>query len=348
MSVHEDNTHEETKQNSPQLQKIHSEALERFQRIQTSEKDNRDKAIEDMRFANADDGQWTEEATRKRRNRPRYTINKVAGAIRQIVGDQRQNRTDIKVVPLNNDADDNIAKLLSGLIRNIEASSRATNAYDSGFEESITGGYGGWRVVTGFSDDFEFEQEIKIKRIKSAASSLWFAPAQEVDKRDAAYAFFTTDISRTEFKRKYPSATLEDFAQDKISNNLCDGNAWFSENVVRVAEYWVKEPVKKEIGLMSDGRVLDLEDEKDVIDELAAQGITISEERTVESHNIVMYLMNGTQIIKGPMKWAGRFIPLIPVFGIVTNIEQDELVRGMKTPQVYTTMQRAQLLKPQH
>jgi len=317
----------QTKKKANKLQKIHSEALERFRQTQSSERQNRDVAIEDMRFANADDGQWTEDTIQKRRDRPRYTVNKIAGAIRQIVGDQRQNRTDIKVIPLNKDAKDNIAKLLSGLIRNIEAASKAVNSYDMAFEEAITGGYGGWRVVTGFSDDFEFEQEIKIKPIKSAASSLWFGPAQNFDKSDSEFAFYIADMSADEFKRKHPESSLENFSQEKFSNDLC--SSWFRENVVRVAEYWVKEPVTKEIGLMSNGTVLDLKEEKAVIDELAQRGITVLKKRTVKSHNVVMYLMNGVEIIRGPLEWAGRFIPLVPTFGIVTNIEQEELVRGI-------------------
>jgi hypothetical protein len=315
------------KSKEQRLQEVHKEALKRFEEIQSAEDEQRKLAVEDMRFANSESGQWDDDAISKRQDRPRYTINKIAGAIDQLVGDQRQGRTDIKVRPVSGGASEDKANILNGLIRNIEAQSKAANAYDCAFDEQVTGGYGGWRVVTQFNDDDSFDQDIKIKPIQSAATSLWFdRAAKEYDKRDAQYAFLTTEMPKEAFKAKWPKASLSDFDKRQFNNSNC---SWFSGDNITVAEYWVKEPMMRRIGLLSDGRVIDLDEEKAVLDDLALQGVTVLKSRSVQSHKVVSYIMNGSEILKGPMEWAGRYIPLIPVYGKVSSIEGKELVRGL-------------------
>jgi hypothetical protein len=310
------------------LAEIHRIAVERFESIMTRERDQRALAVEDAKFAHTPDGQWDENAISKRKDRPRYTINRVAGAIDQLVGDRRQNRTDIKVRPVSGGADKQLADIYNGLIRNIEGLSKAENAYDMAFDELVTGGYGGWRVLTEFSDDDSFEQDIRIHTIDSASTSLFFDPAaSEYDKRDAGHAFLTTLMPAEEFKAKFPDQQEVSFDQEQFNSSLC--SSWFVQDMVRVAEYWVKVPVMRNIGLLSDGRVIDLDDEAIVLDELAAQGVTVQSERKVKSHKVVMYKMSGAGIIDGPNEWAGKFIPLIPAFGKVARIEGKEYVRGL-------------------
>jgi hypothetical protein len=311
------------------LATIHREALQHFDEVWNQERDQRTLAIEDMRFAHAEDGQWDEEAITKRKDRPRYTLNRVAGAIDQVCGGQRQNRTQIKVRPVTDGSDD-VAKVEMGLIRNIEARSDGESIYDAAFDETVTGGYGGWRVLTQFTDDDSFEQDIVLAPIKSAASSLYFDPsAQKYDKRDALWAFYLKDMTLDAFKKKFPNATVVDFSDKIYSSGNC--TEWFRDNLVRVAEYWVVDLVPAEIALMSDGRVLNITEEQAVIDELAAlePPVTVVKSRKTQVRRIHSYIMNGAEILKGPMKWAGKYIPLIPVYGRTFNIEGKEFVRGI-------------------
>jgi len=304
---------------------IHAEAIKNFESVE--DREERKKAISDMRFAHVDGAQWDDDASEKRANRPRFSVNKVAPAIAQVVGDQRQNRTSIKVRPVSNGADEKIAKVFNGLIRNIESLSKATNSYDAAFDEEVTGGFGGWRVLTEFNDDDIFEQDIKISPINSAASSLYFGPSAEYDKRDAPWAFVITDMSISEFKEKWPNAQASDFSQSNLSNSTC--RDWFSNESVRVAEYWKKILVTKEIALLSDHRVIDLTEDGSVLDELKAEGITVLKKRKVKSHKVVVYKMNGNEILEDAKPWAGKYIPLIPCFGKIHHIEGKTYVKGM-------------------
>ncbi len=306
-------------------QQIHVEAIKRFEQVE--DKEQRKKAIEDMRFAHVDGGQWDDGARSKRKNRPRFTVNRVEPAIDQVVGNQRQNRTSIKVRPVSSGADEKTAKVFNGLIRNIESLSKATNAYDAAFDESVTCGYGGWRVLTEYSDDDVFDQDVKIKPINSAASSLYFGPSNEYDKKDAAWAFVITSIPTQEFEHKWPNAQATSFEQTQLDE--AQGNDWFADDSVRIAEYWKKIPVKKQIALLSDGRVIDSDEEKEVLDELADLGVTVLKTREVKSFKVVMYLMNGNELLEEKKEWAGKYIPLVPVFGKTHNIENKNYIKGM-------------------
>ncbi len=314
---------------TPELQEIHKEALERFSNVSTAEKDQRTKAIEDAQFAHSEDGQWEEESIEKRKDRPRYTLNRVAGALDQVNGDQRQNRTQIKVRPKSGGTKD-IAKIKMGLSRGIENQSDATSIYDAAFDETITSGYGGWRVLTKFTEDDSFDQEIVLAPVKSAASSLYFDnSAEKYDKRDALWAFYIKDIPTDVFKLEFPDATVTDFSNPVYYTGNCTN--WFRQDKIRIAEYWKVTLVDAEIGLMSDGRVINLTEEKAVIDELAAQAppITVLKKRMTKVRKVESFIMNGAEILKGPMEWAGKYIPLVPVYGRTYNIQGVEYIRGM-------------------
>jgi hypothetical protein len=307
---------------------IHKEGVERFEVIMTDQRDQRALSVEDAKFAHTPEGQWDQDAWEKRAGRPRYTINRVAGAIDQLVGDRRQTETGIKVRPVGNGADIELAKIYNGLIRNIEGLSKAENAYDLAYDELVTGGYGGWRVLTEYTEDDPFVQDIRIHTIHSASTSLFFDPAaKEYDKRDAKFAFLTTMMPLADFEAAYPGQPDISFDQETFSRGLT--NSWFANDMVRLAEYWVKVPVTKNIGLMSDGRILDLDDEKGVLDELLNEGVSVQKEMKVKSHKVCMYKMNGSKILGEPSEWAGKYIPLIPAFGKVARIEGKEYVRGL-------------------
>lgn len=308
------------------LEKIHAKAIKRFEDIYTRERDERREAIEDIRFTHVLGGQWSEEMNEKRKDQPRFTVNRVLAAVMQVTGDQRENRTSIKVIPTAEGTKE-IAEVFTGLVRSIEARSDAESIYDGAFDESVCGGYGGWRVITEYVDD-GFDQEIKLLPIRSAASSLWFDPASvQYDKSDAKYAFYTTYIPEEEFKDRFPKASVQDFDGQKLDTSA--DLQWYDGENIQIAEYWEKEPITKQIALLSDGRIIDSKEEKDVLDELIEMGITVKRTRSVESHKVVRYLMSGAEILEGPENHAGKHIPLVPVYGRTIEIEGKKYVSGL-------------------
>ena len=312
----------------PSNEEIQAEALKRFDDAQNRDERQRSLAIQDMLFVHAEDGQWDTDALSRRGDRPRYTVDRISGAIDQIEGDQRQDDVGIKVSP-RDDASKKMAGIFTGLIRNIEQASQSQSAYDQAFDEGVTGGYGGWRILTNFDADDSFDQEISIEAISSAASSLYFDPnAVRYDRSDAQFAFVITRMSESAFKEAYPDAQPVNFEEPVAELGLRRGD-WFRNKEVRVAEYWFKEPIKRKIGLLSDGRVIDMEEEQAVLDELADGGVTVVKERTVDSHRVRSVIMSGSELLTEVQDWAGKFIPLVPYFGKMNVVDGERFIRGV-------------------
>lgn len=318
---------------------IVKEALEKFEHCQNLDREQRELAVEDLKFIHAEDGQWSEDAATKRADRPRFTIDRISGAIDQVIGDQRQTRRGPSVLPQKNGTERG-AEIRKGMIRSIEALSNADTIYDNAFMEQLISGYGGWRIFTVFDIDGEeidndseldasvFDQIIRMGMVKTAASSLFFDPdAEDYTKSDGDYAFLVWHMDKDAFKIKYPDATEADFSAEIY--NTTTRRSWFGEDSVMLAEHWVKEQYKKKLGLLSDGRIIDLEEEKDVLDELMFSGIEVVDERKVNTHKIYRYIMNGAEILKDKELWPGKYIPLIPVYGKTAVVQDEHFVRGM-------------------
>lgn len=309
-----------------ELKNIHKESIDAFALVEDNEREDRELAIEDMLFVDSPNGQWDEHAQTVRKGRPMYTIDLVSEVLRQIIGDQRQSRTRIKVDPNGGGADKDTAGIFDGLIRKIEKDG-GRDAYDNAFKEQLKGGYGGWRILTKYNDD-SFDQDIYLEPIYSAVTSLYYdADANRYDKSDAKKAWLVTEMSEDEFKEAYPDANITNFNDPSYKKGSY--KCWFNgTDKIRIAEYWRAVPCIRHIGLLSDGRTIDLGEEENIIDELEAKGITVVKERKTQSYKIEMYKMNGAEILEGPHAWAGKYIPLIPVYGEVSHVNGKTFVHG--------------------
>jgi hypothetical protein len=307
------------------LETVHKESLDAFALSEETEKDQREKGVEDMLFVDSEEGQWDDNAKVARKGRPMYTIDLTSEALNQMIGEQRQSRTRIKISPNGGGADKDTANIYDGIIRKIE--NQAESAYDNSFKEKLKGGYGGWRYLTQFTEENPFNQEIVPSPINSAVTSLYFdVDAQEYDKSDSKRAWLITDMSHSAFKVEFPKANLTDFNSPELRRGNCAN--WFSKDSIRVAESWEKKEIIKNIALMSDGRVIDIDEAAELMDELKKEGITIIKQRPVKSHKVVMYKMNGAEILSGPHAWDGKYIPLVPDYGEISHVGNRTFVRG--------------------
>jgi hypothetical protein len=98
--------------------------------------------------------------------RPCLVVDKVNQYKNQIVNNMRQNRAGIKVRPVDDYADIEVAEVLQGIVRHIEDRSKADIAYDWAGECAVVGGVGYFRILTEYVGD-SFEQDIRIERIKN-------------------------------------------------------------------------------------------------------------------------------------------------------------------------------------
>lgn len=287
------------------------EMRERYERAVEAERENRLKAIEDYRFVAIPGNQWDESQRKARKGRPCYEIPILRSNWRQVVNDQKKARPGIKVRPVE-DGDKEGAELRRGLIRNIESRSNAERVYDKAFELLTASGFGCWRVSTAYSTDDAWDQDLVIEPITDPLTSVWFDPdAKQDDCRDAEYCFVEETLSHEAFERRYPKAKAVDFESIISSRKYGD---WFGEKSVRIVEYIRREPVKKTLLLLSDGRTVDAEQAIQMAEQLAMEGITVVRERTVNTHKVVSSICTGTEEIEGPNDMIFDRIPVIPTY----------------------------------
>lgn len=328
------------------------EAITRFGHITSREEESRILGIEDLIFVDQEGGTYNDTHgfmsgdvrkggdSRDQPPAPKYQIDRISPVIEEATADQREAQINIQVSAAGQMESD-VSDTMSGLIRNIERVSDAQDAYDGSYDECQRSGYGGWQVVTEYADD-SFEQNIFIEPILNATQSLFFGPAKKADKSDALYAFVIWDMDQEEFKATYPDAIPIDFKSPTIGSG--SNRSWFNsrDNLIRVAAYWRKRPVKKEIFQLSNGKIIDDEDLKAALKDpvlgddgqiipavtiaLGADGEQIR--RKVDTYQVERFILNGVEVLKGPQKWAGKFIPLIPEYGIRSVVNGREIIRG--------------------
>ncbi len=279
------------------------------------EAENRNAAEADTRFAKLGE-QWPEQAKREREmeGRPCLTLNKMPTFIRQVVNDSRINSPQIKVKPVDDDADPDTAEVLSGLIRNIEYTSQADVAYDTALDAAVTGGMGFWRVATEYCDEQSFAQDIFIHRITNPLSVVFDSHSESLDGSDWRHASLIDHLTGDELKRRYKA---------KKDVGSFDGEVGQDddEDLTRIAEFWHIDEVPEKLLMLSDGSVLTEEEYlkphpdigvplKDILADL---GITVARDRK-SSKRVVKQYICGSEIIE-TNDWAGKWIPIVPVFG---------------------------------
>jgi len=306
------------------VDKIVTEAVELYKTADESDRHNKETALNDIRFAVLGE-QWDERdiSARKEDGRPYLTFNKLSPHIRQIVNDARQNKPSIRVRPVDDDADPETAEVLSGLIRNIEQSSNADIAYDTAINQSVSGGFGYIRVNIDFAHDDTFDKDISIDRIINQFSVFPDHNSTSADGSDWNYCFVTDRIPKDQFTAKYPKAKKTDWTTDYKD---CSFDA-VNEDGVWIAEYWVRNEVERVIYQLSDGSIVGQEDYEIAPEIYEMVGITKTNERTVKSYKVTQYILSGVETLE-KNEWAGRYIPIVPVYGEEIVIEGKRYFRS--------------------
>ena len=299
-----------------------------------AEKENRQLWLDDFKFARLGK-QWPDEVQKQRKNegRPCLTINRLPSFIRQVTNDARQNKPAIKCHAVDDDASEEVAEILNGLIRNIEYTSDADVAYDTALDHAVTGGFGYFRIATDYACDDGFEQDIKIERVTNPLNVYGDPYSTAADSSDWNVAFITELMKEADFKKKYPNAKAQGFSAD---GKDADAN-WFSDDKIRIAEYWTREEVKKMLLKLSNGEVMYEDAYRKMKDILDVMQVTVEGDRLTKSHKVTQRIITGTEVLE-TNKWAGKYIPIVPVFGDEVNVEGKRhfisLIRSAKDSQM--------------
>lgn len=311
-----------------------AEALDGFKASEDAESINRQQWIDDMRFARLGE-QWPDGVKRQRETdgRPCLTINRMPSMLRQVMNDARQNKPAIKVHPVDSGAKRETAEILNGLIRNIEYTSNADVAYDTALDHAVTSGFGYFRITTDYACDDQFDQDIFIERILNPLTVYGDENSTCADSSDWNKAFVTELYTKDAFDKRWKGATPSNWETDYRDLPM----GWLDGDMVRVAEWWKREEVPATLLKLSDGMVLYEPQYLKIKDLLDAQGIGVVETRPTKTYKVTQRIMSGAEILE-TNDWAGKYIPIVPVYGDEVAVEGERhfisLTRWAKDPQV--------------
>jgi hypothetical protein len=257
--------------------------------------------------------------------RPTLTINKLPQHVRQVTNDMRQNRPGAKVIPVDDDADVQVAEIFNGMIRHIEYISDADVAYDTACENQVAYGEGYITLMTEYCEPNSFDQDIKIGRIRNSFSVYMDPLIQDPTGADAKYCFITEDLTKAEYERQYPDAapisTLQSLGvgDQSISN-------WLNEDTVRIASYYYIDYEKAKLNMYPGGQTAFEGTPEDKQMKL----VYGKPKRTRESVNpkVKYCKINGYEILE-QNDWAGKWIPVIRVVGNEFEVDGRLYVSGL-------------------
>jgi hypothetical protein len=306
-------------------QEIITECQERFGLAQEAETDNREQAVNDLKFGNGD--QW-EPYLRDERfsdQRPCLTINITDAMVRRVINACRQNRPRIKVHPVGDGADIQTAKLEDGLIRHIENLSGADHAYDCAVESAIRGGQGWIGLDHDFIDEKSFDQELEINAYPNPFMCYADPDSRAPDGSDMQWFIEREKLKRTDYKARFGEIDASWNFTGK-GDNISD---WSDKECIYIAKYWRIERVKDEAWLIATPQgpqsVLKSEIEKKKI---PLTGLMIAKKRDTERKRVMCYLLSPTRIL-GKLEWPGKHIPRFPVYGRRLDVNGKVSVKGM-------------------
>lgn len=310
------------------------EAIEFLKLANDADTMNRQEALEDLKFGGGD--QWPVELQNSRNleSRPVITVNKVDNYCRQVSNQQRQQRPRIKVHATNTHEDMIDAQTISGIIRHIEVNSNADYAYDNAFDYAVRMGWGFIRVRTDYVSEDSFDQEIYIDPVDNPFTVYYDPNSIAPDGSDAERCLITTMVAKEQFRKMYPEA--DDGGTSFTQRGTGDSQSeWITKEDIRLAEYYYTVKEKATLYLLSDGSAT-FADDKDFFNRLSAYGITVVDKRDSYKKSIKYCKMTAVEILE-ERDWAGKYIPIVPVYGrhIVVGDKRKKfgMIRYAKDPQ---------------
>ena len=312
---------------------IFEEAQERLRIAQQAEGANRSRAIVDLEFE--DGQQWPHDLynMRKIQGRPTLTINHTRTMVRRVVNNMRQQRPRIKVHPVGDGADTDLATKIGGLIRHIEQRREGATAYDIGGESAVKIGWGYWRVLSEYIDDNSFEQELYLGLIRNPFT-VYMDPAAILPAgEDMEWCIISEEMKRSEFERKFPREEESEWHEGGAGDQGVPD--WQSAEKIRLAEYFRIAKKKDTLLKLTNGDSVYLSDYNARADVYSQGGVSIARNlrgtqirRPTERRQVEWYRLNGATVIQ-KVELPGSWIPVIRCEGNVLDLNGQVRRKGM-------------------
>ena len=308
-----------TKEKQTEVEFI-DEALERYKEIEEFEASARLLMREDLKFAYRD--QWLDEDKTKRdgENRPVPIIRRSKQFLDHIKNEQRENKPQIKVSPVDDGAQEVFAKNRQGVIRHIHYDSKAPQAIQRAKDFAVDMGRGWFRIVTEHVHNKTFDQKLAFKPVKDMFSVYMESKHDEFDYSDCRWGFVLQSVQRDEFKEMYPDKDVCEWTEGAK-------NPWIFKDYIVLAEYYLITKRDRELWRVDIDGVEENIFKDDISDPKKFEGKVINK-RTIEDDYVHWYYLSGKEILE-QNETVFNEIPLIPVLGEETIIDTIYDVKGV-------------------
>jgi len=297
------------KRNTDLLQRVR----DRFEAMSKSDQENRDQAMEDLKFTNVPGYQWDSNMKQERGSRPCYEYNKLRVSCKRVINQMRGSRPQGKFRAVEN-GDKPTADILEGLGRNIWTVSDADTVIDQAAEFQVPAGIGAWRVVTKYANDDSFDQDIYVEGIPNPFTLYWDENSRDPMHRDARDWALTGKVSHDVFKNRYGDKMLQSFSS---GNHSYDNETWYDDDSVRIVEYWYYKPEEVTFLLLrlENGATATVRSDQPDFEDVMQSGAVVERERTLKVNKIYMVKASGVGLLTEPELFPGPHFPFIVVHG---------------------------------
>lgn len=283
-------------------EKIIELARRRMDDAASSDKENRERAKADLSFLIGD--QWPDEVRAKREAEGRacLTFNRLPQFVRRVTSQIRALNPAVRVIPADGAASEDVAEIMSGMIRQIEYECDGSSVYERAGELAAACGMGCFRIRADYADPMGFDQECLIERIHNPLAVFWDPLSREPDRSDARFVFIAEDMLIADFKEAYPDKRIMDTTTD---HHMLGLEHWLHGERITIAEYYWIEDREVTIGLMADGSVV--ENPKAPLNPVKTRKTKLPQVKWAK--------ITGAEVLEGPIDVPSRYIPVVAVTG---------------------------------
>lgn len=307
---------------------IWEEARDRLKLAMDAESDNRARAKEDLAFVEGD--QWDHQViTSESTETPELVINITDAFCDRVVNNIKEQRPRGKCHPVGDGADIELANIINGIGRHIEYRSEASVAYDTAADLAVKMGWGYIRIIPEYVAPDSFEQDLRILPVMNSFLVYMDPSAIMPTGQDAMWCIISGKIKRTEFKRLYPNAKLDDWtdgSRDRLRRE------WESKESIRIAEYFRIRETPEKLYLIRNvkgaGEYTRFKDQLPDEETMRQAGDYIADERLSSRRHLDYFKLNGTTVIE-KAELPGEWIPVVRVQGKAADIDGKVIRRGM-------------------
>ncbi|MEH6474471.1 MAG: portal protein [Sneathiella sp.] len=317
--------------------------------------DEQRKANEDMRFVHVDGGMWEGHLESAYGERAKFEFDLASQYLSRFIGEWNENRVAVEFKPKDHKTSDDDSELMNGIHRADFGEYFGETAVDNAVDEASCCGFGAYMLTTCYEDESDDEndlQRIAWEDIHSAYNTvIWDGSAKKIDKRDARHCTllepFTEESFLEEWENSDPISAFEPESLRHLDSNL------HSVDTIYVAQRYDVIKKYEDLFIYNDlengDQIRVYEDKHEKIkDELKEnEFMKFVRKRRILRQSVEKTVFSGEKILEPSRRIAGKWIPIIPMYGHRVFFDGSEryrgLIRKIKDPLRLFNMQVSQL-----